>query len=217
MGRSFPKCAISKSFSFGFGLLAKERVPGCPCGTYVGPIWRRHDRAARQRSRTVVNPEAISQEGQVFSLPFSVLCFRWWHTSCTHCLKVLCLPHCFRILHHGVISAVLNSVKKQIFHLANITQAKPFSFCKERAVWIELRESLAQGWTNSSWGRVRLTCSSPYLLRGTAHFHWSSYEKSGARQAPWPLETLAPSYLLTSAAQLPSAPLSKAYLSPLRR
>lgn len=151
------------------------------------------------------------------SVSLSARCCRWWHTAHTRRLKVLCLPHCFRILHHGVISAVLNSLKKQIFHLANITQAKPYSFSRERAVWLELQESLARGRTNSSWMRVRLTRSSPYLLRGTAQFHWSSYAKSGARRAPWPLETLAPSYLLTSAAQLPSVPLSKAYPSPLRR
>jgi hypothetical protein len=93
-----------------------------------------------------------------------------------HYFKALCLPHCFRILQHGVISAVLKSLKKQLFHLANITQAKPSSFSKERAP--------AQGWTNTCWARVPLVHPGPYqLLQGTAQFHWSPCEKSGARPA----------------------------------
>lgn len=64
------------------------------------------------------------------------------HTH-TPCLKALCLPHCFRTL-HGVISAVLHYLKKkQLFHVASSTQAKPSSFSKERAMGLDLQESLA--------------------------------------------------------------------------
>lgn len=155
------------------------------CRTSLGAAWQTYV----QCIRTTVNPEAVAQEikrggraGAFFALGISlwVLRFRWWHTSCAHGLRVLCLPPCFRILHHGVTSAVLNSLKKQTFHLANSTQTKPHSSSKERAMWIDLQESLG----NASWARVHLACSSPYLLRGTAQFHWSSFEQGGAMPAP---------------------------------
>lgn len=139
---------------------------------------------------TIVNPEAVAcevkQGGQVFLhlASLSQCCVSGDCTHHAHTVSVLHLPHCFRILHHGVTSAVLNSLKKQIFHLANTTQAKPYSSSKERAMWIDLQVSLAQERTNPSWVRVHLTPSSLYLLQGTAQFHWSSFEKSGARPAP---------------------------------
>lgn len=106
------------------------------------------------------------------------------HTH-TPCLKALCLPHCFRTL-RGVISAVLHSLKKkQLFHVASSTQAEPSSFSTERAMGLDLQESLAWGRTAQCWaGRLPLAQPKPYLLRGTAWFHWSSFEKSGARSAP---------------------------------
>lgn len=180
---------LEKGF-FCFGLRANASILGGPSSAPVGSVLRQHGRPTLQCTRTTVNPEAVTHEakqgGQVFlhSASFSVLCFRWWHTARTHCLKVLRLPHCFRILHHGVTSAVLNSLKNQIFHLANITLAKPCSSTKERAMWLDLQESLAHERINTSWVRVHLTRSSPYLLQGTAQFHWSSFEKSGARPAP---------------------------------
>lgn len=81
-----------------------------------------------------------------FSIFLSALCYRWWHTPCTHCLKVLCLPHCFRMLHRGVISkAVLNCLKKQIFHLANACRQSPPASAERAEVWMNLQESLARG------------------------------------------------------------------------
>lgn len=132
-------------------------------------------------------------------------------------LRALCLPRCFRIL-HGVISAVLNSLKKrQLFHLASSTQAKPSSFSKLRAMGLDLLESLAWGSPGECWARLPSAQPKPHPLRGTTLSRWSFFEKGGARPAPQPLETLAPPSLLTSAAQLPSVPLSKAYPSLPRR
>lgn len=108
-------------------------------------------RPTLQRIRAVVNPEAVAEEikqgGQAgvffaFSISFSVLFQVMAHIM--HTLRALRLPHCFRILHHGVTSAVLNSLKKQHFHLASSTQAKPYSSSRERAMGIDPRESLAK-------------------------------------------------------------------------
>lgn len=43
-------------------------IPGGPRGTHVGPAWRPHGRPAVRCAGAVVNPDAISQEGQVSSL-----------------------------------------------------------------------------------------------------------------------------------------------------
>lgn len=182
-------CRLEKVFIL-LSIACRCRVSGGPCSMSEGqPRGSPLDPALLQYNRATAHLEAVAQEAKPMGPVFAL---RWASLSqcCvsgddgTHCLKVLCLPHCFRILHHGVISAVLNSLKKQIFHLANITQAKPYIFSKERAMGLDLQENLAQGWTNVCWVRVHLTHPRSYLLQDTAQFRWSSFEKNGARPAP---------------------------------
>ena len=179
-----------KRVSFCFELHANDRVLGAPCsareGQPGGSMWDAPCCVPEQLFQSPGFHRKSSKGARCF------LCIQHPSRCCVsgdgthhaHSLKVLCLPHCFRMLHRGVISAVLNSLKKQIFHLANTMLAKPSSSSREKAVWIDLQEGLAQGRADASWVRVHLTCPSPSLLRGPAQFHGSSFKESGARPAP---------------------------------
>lgn len=108
--------------------------------------------------------------------------FSWGGTI--HCLIAPCLPRCFRILHHGVISAVLNSLKTQTLRLAKLPQAEPHSFSTERPVHVDLQDTPPQTWAKSCRVRALLAYQSPCLPHRAARLRGCFFAKGEGTPAP---------------------------------